>query len=215
MRDTIKANKTALALVIDTEGSTSFDREILDQANYELFLALQRIEKAQAGLAEGTSQWTLATRRQKALRLAMALIAKKLAGTLDPGPFYHGTKADLNTGDILEIGYSSNYGLREIAAHIYFSATMDAAIWGAELAKGTGKERIYIVKPTGSFEDDPDLTDARYPGNPTRSYRSKMPLKVAGNVTDWKGHDTDELKAMLDHLEKIESTRSECHLPKR
>jgi len=163
-------------------------------------LTLQKIEKAQAGLAEGSSQLTLALRRKEAIRTAMALIAKRLAGIVDPGPFYHGTKADLATGDLLRPGYSSNYGLRETADFIYFSATMDAAIWGAELAAGTSKGYIYIVKPTGNYEDDPDLTNARYPGNPTRSYRSTMPLEVTGKVTDWKGHPPDVLKAMLDHL---------------
>jgi len=200
MRGNIKALETALALLLDAEAGADFDRETLDQANYELFSMLQKIEKARAGLAEGTAQMTLAIRREKALRMVMALIAKKLAGVVDPGPFYHGTKADLKAGDFLEPGYSSNYGLRETAEHIYFSATRDAAIWGAELAAGTGKGRIYLIEPTGSYEDDPDLTDARYPGNPTRSYRSIVPLRIVGEVTDWKGHAPDVLKAMLERL---------------
>jgi hypothetical protein len=122
---------------------------------------------------------------------------------LDPGPFYHGTKADLKIGDLLEIGYSSNYGKRKKANFIYMSATMDAAIWGAELAVGDGPGRIYIVEPTGEFENDPNLTDKKFPGNPTRSYRTKYPLRIVGEVLDWEGHPPDVLKQMRDNLEEL------------
>lgn len=117
--------------------------------------------------------------------------------------YYHGTKADLKTGDLIEPGFNSNYGKRKNAKYIYFTATMDAAIWGAELALGDGRERIYIVEPTGAFEDDPNLTDKKFPGNPTKSYRSQYPLRVVGEVTTWQGHPPEQLKAMKDHLEKL------------
>lgn len=117
--------------------------------------------------------------------------------------YYHGTKADLKTGDLIEIGFSSNYGTQRKAKYIYLSATLEAATWGAELAFGDGKERIYIVEPTGPIEDDPNLTDKKFPGNPTKSYRSLHPFKVVGEVTDWQGHSPEQLKTMKDHLEKL------------
>ena len=117
--------------------------------------------------------------------------------------FYHGTKADLRPGDLIEPGYSSNYGKRKKAAYVYLTATLDAATWGAELALGEGPGRIYTVEPTGPIEDDPNLTDKKYPGNPTKSYRSRDPLRVTGEVTDWKGHSAQELKVMKDNLERL------------
>ncbi len=123
--------------------------------------------------------------------------------TLDPGPFYHGTKVYLKAGDMLEPGYSSNYGERKKANYVYLTATLDAATWGAELAVGDGPGRIYRVEPTGPIEDDPNLTDKKFPGNPTRSYRSKHPLLVVCEVLDWEGHSPEELKNMRDHLDKL------------
>lgn len=117
--------------------------------------------------------------------------------------FYHGTKADLKQGDLIEPGYNSNYGTRKKASYIYLTATLDAAIWGAELALGEGRGRIYIVEPTGPIEDDPNLTDKKFPGNPTKSYRSKDPLRVIGEITDWQGHSPERLKEMKDHLERL------------
>lgn len=117
--------------------------------------------------------------------------------------FYHGTKSNLKTGDLIEPGYNSNYGKRKKAAYVYLTATLDAATWGAELAMGEGSGRIYIVEPTGPFEDDPNLTDKKFPGNPTKSYRTRDPLRVTGEITDWKGHSTEELKAMKDNLERL------------
>jgi len=117
--------------------------------------------------------------------------------------FYHGTKADLKPGDLIEPGFNSNYGNRKKASFIYLTATMDAAIWGAELALGEGAGRIYIVEPTGPIEDDPNLTDKKFPGNPTKSYRSKSPLRVSGEVTEWQGHTQEQLKTMKDHLERL------------
>lgn len=117
--------------------------------------------------------------------------------------YYHGTKADLKTGDLIEVGFVSNYGTKRKSKYIYLSETLDAATWGAELAFGDGKERIYIVEPTGKIEDDPNVTDKKFPGNPTKSYRSQHPFKVVGEVTDWQGHSPEKLKMMKDHLEKL------------
>ena len=122
---------------------------------------------------------------------------------LDLGPFYHGTKANLKVGDLLEPGNSSNYGERKKANYVYLTATLDAAKWGAELAVGDEPGRIYIVEPTGTFENDPNLTDKKFPGNPTRSYRTKSPLRVVGEVLDWEGHAPEVLQNMLDNLEKL------------
>ncbi len=117
--------------------------------------------------------------------------------------FFHGTKADLKPGDPLAPGYDSNYGQRKKANHVYFSATMDAAIWGAELAIGDGRGRIYIVEPTGTYEDDPNLTDKKFPGNPTKSYRTKEALRVIGEVKEWTGHAPEQLQAMKDNIERL------------
>lgn len=122
---------------------------------------------------------------------------------LSSDKFYHGTRANLKQGDLIEPGFDSNYGKRKKASYVYLSATLNAAIWGAELAQGDGRGRIYIVEPTGPIEDDPNLTDKKFPGNPTKSYRTQSPLKVAGEVLDWQGHSPEELKAMKDHLEKL------------
>lgn len=116
--------------------------------------------------------------------------------------FYHGTKADLKAGDLIRPGFGSNFVDRELA-HIYFSATLEAATWGAELARGEGRGRIYIVEPTGPFEDDPNLTDKKFPGNITASYRSSDPLKVVGEVEDWVGHTPEQLEAMRQGLERL------------
>ena len=120
-----------------------------------------------------------------------------------PVIFYHGTKADLKIGDLLAPGYVSNFGRRKVASWIYFAATLEAAIWGAELAEGDGRERIYIVEPTGAFVDDPNLTDTKFPGNPTKSYRSGEPLRIVGEVIGWVGHPTAQLQAMRDGVERM------------
>ena len=117
--------------------------------------------------------------------------------------YFHGTKADLRIGDLIEAGLNSNYGQRKSAKYIYLTATLDAAIWGAELALGEGRERIYLVEPTGPVEDDPNLTDKKFPGNPTMSYRSADPFKVVGEITIWQGHAPEQVKAMKDGLEKL------------
>lgn len=117
--------------------------------------------------------------------------------------YFHGTKADLKVGDLIEVGLNSNYGQNKNAKYIYLTATLDAAIWGAELALGVGRERIYLVEPTGPIEDDPNLTDKKFPGNPTKSYRSKHPFKVVGEITVWQGHSPEKIKAMKDGLAKL------------
>ncbi|NUO00077.1 MAG: NAD(+)--rifampin ADP-ribosyltransferase [Saprospiraceae bacterium] len=128
-------------------------------------------------------------------------------GGQGPTPFaqsyFHGTKADLNVGDLIAAGFNSNFGQRKNAKYIFLTATLDAAIWGAELAIGAGRERIYVVEPTGPIEDDPDLTDKKFPGNPTKSYRSTHPFKVIGEVTVWQGHAPEQVKAMKDGLERL------------
>lgn len=117
--------------------------------------------------------------------------------------FYHGTKADLKPGDLIGPGYNSNYGKRKKAAYVYLTATLEAATWGAELAVGDGPGRIYIVEPMGTFEDDPNLTDKKFPGNPTKSYRTRDPLLITGEVTDWTGHSPEQRKVMHDRLEEL------------
>ena len=117
--------------------------------------------------------------------------------------YYHGTRAELRPGDLIEPGYRSNFGSRRKANHVYLTATLDAAVWGAELAVGEGPGRIYIVEPTGPIEDDPNLTDKKFPGNPTRSYRTREPLRVTGELSDWKGHSSEQVQAMKDGLARL------------
>ena len=117
--------------------------------------------------------------------------------------FFHGTRAQLNEGDLLGPGYASNYGSRKTARYVYFSAAMHAAIWGAELAQGNGRERIYIVEPTGPFEDDPNLTDRKFPGNPTKSYRTRSPIRIVGEVKEWESHSVEDLRAMKNRLAEL------------
>ena len=118
----------------------------------------------------------------------------------DKGPFYHGTKADLKVGDLLTAGNRSNYQHEIIMNHIYFTALVNGAGLAAALAKGNGRERVYIVEPTGSFENDPNVTDKKFPGNPTRSYRTQAPLKIVGEVTDWVKLTPEELRKWQEKL---------------
>ena len=120
------------------------------------------------------------------------------------GRFFHGTKANLSTGDLIDCGHGANYGkLDRATSYVYFTGTLDAATWGAELALGEGRGRIYVVEPTGAFEDDPNLTDKKFPGNPTSSYRSRAALRVVGEVSNWQGHSPQALAAMKEGLEKL------------
>lgn len=124
--------------------------------------------------------------------------------------FFHGTKAKLKHGDLIQAGYNSNYGKRAMAAYVYVSGTLNAAIWGAELALGDEPGRIYVVEATGAVEDDPNLTDKKYPGNPTLSYRSKEPVRVIGEVVGWQGHSAEELQNMKAGLERLKQSGVEA-----
>lgn len=124
-----------------------------------------------------------------------------------PTPFsqtyFHGTKTNLKVGNFIEVGFNSNFGQRINAKFVFLTATLDAAIWGAELAFGEGSERIYLVEPTGPIENDPDLTDKKFPGNPTMSYRSRYPFKVVGEITIWQGHAPEQVEAMKARLAQL------------
>jgi hypothetical protein len=122
---------------------------------------------------------------------------------LDEGPFYHGTKADLRAGDLLRPGFRSNYRPEVVMNHIYFTALPNGAGLAAELAAGDGAPRVYVVEPTGPFENDPNVTDKKFPGNPTRSYRSSAPIRVVGEVTDWTRLTPEELQAWRDRLKAL------------
>ncbi|WP_312033623.1 MULTISPECIES: NAD(+)--rifampin ADP-ribosyltransferase [unclassified Rhodococcus (in: high G+C Gram-positive bacteria)] len=122
----------------------------------------------------------------------------------ESGALLHGTKADLSVGDVLVPGRPSNYAEGRLSNHVYVTHTLDAAAWGAELATGDGRCRIYIVEPEGALEDDPNVTDKRFPGNPTRSYRTREPVRIVGEITDWEGHSPEQLHAMRDSLADLE-----------
>jgi rifampin ADP-ribosylating transferase len=126
-----------------------------------------------------------------------------VSGVLDEGPFFHGTKADLRVGDLLMAGFRSNYRPEVVMNHIYFTALADGAGLAAELAAGEGAPRVYVVEPTGSFENDPNVTDKKFPGNPTRSYRSREPLRVVGEVLDWTRLAPEALQAWRERLAVI------------
>jgi rifampin ADP-ribosylating transferase len=117
--------------------------------------------------------------------------------------YLHGTRADLKPGDQIVPGRASNYGERREGSFVYLTATLDAATWGAELAIGEGPGRIYIVEPSGPIEDDPNLTGQRFPGNPTRSYRSRQPLRVTGELVEWLGHPPEQVQAMKDGIARL------------
>ena len=136
---------------------------------------------------------------KKNYELALSFTAKPA----DNGPFYHGTKADLQIGDLLTAGSSSNYQSDLIMNHIYFTALANGAGLAAALAKGEGRERVYVVEPTGSFENDPNVTDKKFPGNPTRSYRSQAPLRIVGELTDWVRQTPEELQKWREKLANV------------
>ena len=117
--------------------------------------------------------------------------------------FFHGTKADLKLGDQIIASHKANYGERAQAKYVYLTANLNAAVWGAELAVGGGPGRIYVVEPTGPFEDDPNLTDKKYPGNPTNSYRTRDPLRVVGEVIEWQAYSPEEIKLRKENLERL------------
>lgn len=119
------------------------------------------------------------------------------------GAHLHGTKADLQIGDLIAPGRRSNFGSGRAAAFVYVTQTLDAATWGAELAAGDGRGRIYVVEPTGSLEDDPNVTDQRFAGNPTLSYRTREPVRVVGEIADWVGHPPEQVATMQAHLAEL------------
>ena len=123
------------------------------------------------------------------------------------GPFFHGTRSVLAAGADLVPGHGSTFQQGRVSKNIYFTELVETAAWGAELAtalSGTGERgHIYVVEPLGPFEDDPNVTDKRFPGNPTRSYRTRHPLRVVAEVEDWQGHAPEVLNAMLDHLAQL------------
>ncbi len=121
----------------------------------------------------------------------------------DTGPFFHGTKADLRVGDLLTPGFRSNYRPEVVMNHVYFTALGNGAGLAAELATGDGAPRVYEVEPTGAFEDDPNVTDKKFPGNPTRSYRSRAPLRVAGEVADWQRLTPEALRTWQERLSAL------------
>ena len=123
--------------------------------------------------------------------------------------FFHGTRAALDVGDRIVVGHRSNFTETEPLSWVYFSATLDAAICGAELAAGDREPRIYVVEPTGPIEDDPNLTHKKFPGNPTLSYRSREPLRVIGEVTKWQGHSPERLREMRDNIARVMATGGE------
>lgn len=162
------------------------------------------------GIGPATKDIQLDAHCLRFARAALAILAESGAG--EPmtyakdatPPFYHGTRADLKPGALLAPGFNSNFQAQKLS-WIYFSGTLDAAIWGCELAKGESRERIYIVAPTGDFVDDPNLTDKKFPGNPTASYRSRAPLRIVGEVKEWTPHPPERLKEMKDFLAKLEA----------
>ena len=126
----------------------------------------------------------------------------------EAGVYLHGTKADFAVGDLLVAGRESNFETGRVMNHVYFSATLDAAVCGAELASGEGRGRVYIVEPTGAFEDDPNVTDKKFPGNPTQSFRTREPLRVVGELVDWVGHSPEKLQAMRAALDALQRNGS-------
>lgn len=123
--------------------------------------------------------------------------------------FFHGTRAALRPGDQIVVGRRSNFAKGEPLSWVYFSATLDAAIWGAELAAGSAAQRIYVVEPTGPIVDDPNLTDKKFTGNPTLSYRSRDPLRVIGEVAGWQGHPPERLQEMRDNIARSRAAAAE------
>lgn len=127
------------------------------------------------------------------------------APTMFAPSYFHGTRADLKPGDLITTGFASNFAEDRPLSWVYFAGTLDAAVWGAELARGEGAGRIYVVEPTGPIEDDPNLTDKKFPGNPTRSYRSREALRVLAEVTGWHGHPPERIRQMQDGLAALQA----------
>ena len=133
------------------------------------------------------------------------------AATMFAQAYFHGTRADLKPGDLIVVGHRSNF-TEESLSWVYFASTLDAAIWGAELAAGDAPQRIYVVEPTGDVVDDPNLTDKKFPGNPSMSYRSREPLRVIAEVTKWQGHAPEALQQMKDGLARMTAADGTAHI---
>jgi len=128
-----------------------------------------------------------------------------VAATIFSQAYFHGTRADLAPGDLIRVGYGSNFTEATPLSWVYFTSTLDAAIWGAELARGEGRPRIYVVEPTGAIVDDPNLTDKKFPGNPTMSYRSREPLRIIAEITRWEGHPAEQLHERKEGLARLKA----------
>jgi rifampin ADP-ribosylating transferase len=142
------------------------------------------------------------------LRIATVIVVSAIREPVpfevyEPSVYLHGTKADLAVGEMLVCGRESNFEQGRVMNYVYFTATLDAATWGAELASGKGRGRIYVVEPMGEFEDDPNVTNKKFPGNPTQSFRSSEPLRVIGEVVEWVGHSPEKLQAMRAAIQRI------------
>lgn len=165
------------------------------------------------GLAASPRSWRMIVRSHgnfweegsRSMSLSGSSSGFSSGGSVFVRQFFHGTRADLVHGDLIVAGYTSNYGDGKPLSWVYFTGTLDAAIWGAELATGAGRERIYLVEPTGPLVDDPNLTDKKFPGNPTLSYRSRDPLRVVGEVTQWQGHSPEQLQCMRENMHRAKS----------
>jgi len=128
----------------------------------------------------------------------------RVTGEVTEWTLYHGTRAELKPGDLIQPGHIANFGNKDrTTTYVYFTRTLDAAAWGAELAAGAGSGRIYVLEPTGPIEDDPNLTNKKFRGNPTKSFRSREPLRIRGEIPDWQGHSPEAIKAMKDGLERL------------
>lgn len=178
--DKLKWYETALQLAL------SMRNEAVRAAFPSLYLNIAECYEALGDFDKAKQQHTLAL--------------GTLIHPVDKGPFYHGTRANLKTGDLLTAGYNSNYQSGLVMNHIYFTAQVNGAGLAAALAKGEGSERVYIVEATGGFEDDPNVTNKKFPGNPTRSYRTEEPLKIIGEVSDWLRQTPEQLQQWREKL---------------
>ena len=166
---------------------------VCDPANTASAQVMQRLGMQEIGIQHWYGK-DLLTYRIDAER--WQAVSESRPGVLDAGPFFHGTKADLRVGDLLAAGFQSNYRSGLLMNHIYFTAWSKGAGLAAEIARGDGRPRVYLVEPTGSFENDPNVTDKKFPGNPTRSYRSTSPLKIVGDIDTWEHFDADYLQQL-------------------
>ncbi len=172
------------------ETALQFALQINDDSVHSAFAALYaHIAKCYAALGDAAQ----ATKHEE-------LAASYTHKPADKGPFYHGTRADLKVGDLLTAGRQSNYHPGVTMNHVYFTAMVNGAGFAAALAKGDGRERVYTVEPTGSFENDPNVTDKKFPGNPTRSYRTKAPMKIVGEVTEWLRQTPEAIQQFREKL---------------